>query len=66
MKMLFSENHSSSLTMLKVGQGTQKVKKFEMSHYCFRNTLQKVSVACDEYFLSYSRKSVVLMFPNEL
>ncbi len=27
MKMLFSENYSSTPTMKKVGQGTQKVKK---------------------------------------
>ncbi len=27
MKMLFSENYSSTLTMEKVDQGTQKVKK---------------------------------------
>ena len=36
MKMLFSENYSSTPTMKKVGQGTQKVKKvnkIEMSHY---------------------------------
>ncbi len=36
MKMLFSKNYSSTPTMKKVGQGTQKVKKvkkIEMSHY---------------------------------
>ena len=31
-----------------------------------RNTLQKISVVYDEYLLIYSRKSVVLMFPNAL
>ena len=69
MKMLFSENYSSTPIMKKIGQGTQKVKKVKKNlnvTLLIRNTLQKVSEVYDEYLLSYSRKSVVLMFPNAL
>ncbi len=61
-------------TRLEIEDFTEKKKPHIIASYTIirqmrptlLHTLQKVSVVYDEYLLSYSRKSVIVMFPNAL